>query len=206
VDSQETPLRRLGRQGVLSPRIGPRRAGYPSSIPLKSSPPIDFSSTGPYRKRSLMHEHMFRRSGGSAAVMTREASRDEANWFADEVCVDFPSVAPAIERVRQSFLADERPETLRASIELTDREAARGVTLPLDVPVQCTCSNCGGRGESWSETCLLCRGSGFELLSHSVQVTVPPGVRNGARFCFRVTPRHNRSTRIELHVVVAASR
>jgi DnaJ-class molecular chaperone len=138
--------------------------------------------------------------------MTREASRDEANLFADEVCVDFPSVAPAIERVRQSFLADERPETLHAAIELTGREAARGTTVPLNVPVHCTCSSCGGRGESWTETCSLCRGSGFELLHHSVQITVPPGVRNGARFCFEVTPRHNRSTRIELHVVVAAGR
>ena len=139
-------------------------------------------------------------------MMTPEVSRDEANWFADEVCVDFPSVAPAIERVRQSFLADERPQTLQAVIELTDREAARGITVPLDVPVHCTCGNCGGRGESWTETCLPCRGSGFELLRHTVQVTVPPGVRSGARFFFRVTPRHNRSTRIELHVVVAASR
>jgi hypothetical protein len=138
--------------------------------------------------------------------MTPEVSHDEANWFADEVCVDFPSVAPAIERVRQSFLADERPETLQAVIELTDQEAARGVTVPLDVPVHCTCGHCGGRGESWTETCLLCRGSGFELLGHTVQVTVPPGVRNGARFFFRVTPRQNRSTRIELRVVVAASR
>ena len=138
--------------------------------------------------------------------MTREVSRDEANWFADEVCVDFPSVSPAIERVRQSFLADERPETVHAAIELTDREAARGVTVPLDVPVHCTCSHCGGRGESWTETCSQCRGSGFEVLRHSGQVTVPPGVRNGQRFCFRVTPRHNRSTRIELPVVVAAGR
>jgi len=138
--------------------------------------------------------------------MAREASRDEANCFADEVCVDFPSVASAIERVRRSFLADERPEALRATIEITDSEAARGVTVPIDVPVHCTCSHCGGRGESWTETCSLCGGCGFELLPHSVQVTVPPGVRNGARFCFTVTPRHHRSTRIELHVVVAAGR
>ena len=138
--------------------------------------------------------------------MTRDVSGDDGNCFADEVCVDFPSVAPAIERVRQSFLADERPETLQAAIEITDREAASGLTVPLEVPVHCTCSHCGGRGESWTETCLLCRGSGFELLRHSVQITVPPGVRNGARFRFRVTPRHNRSTRIELHVIVAASR
>ena len=134
--------------------------------------------------------------------MTREASRDEANWFADEVCVDFPSVAPAIERVRQSFLADERPETLRAEIELTDREAARGVTVPLDVPVHCTCSHCGGRGESWTELCARCAGTGAEMLSHQVHVTVPAGVSDGTRFRFTVTPRHHPGTRIELHVLV----
>lgn len=139
-------------------------------------------------------------------MMTRDASHEDAKWFADEVCIDFPSVAPAIERVRQSFLADERPQTLRAAVELTDREAASGTTVPLDVPVHCTCGECGGRGESWTETCSRCRGGGFELLQHAVHVTVPAGVRNGARFYFTVTPRHNRSTRIELHVVVAAGR
>jgi hypothetical protein len=138
--------------------------------------------------------------------MTREDSRQDANWFADEVSIDFPSVAPAVERMRRSFLADERPETLSAAVELTDREAASGVTVPIDVPVRCTCSRCGGRGESWTEPCLQCRGCGTELLRHPVHVTVPAGVRNGARFCFTVTPRHNRSTRIELRVVIAADR
>jgi DnaJ-class molecular chaperone len=138
--------------------------------------------------------------------MTQENSRHDANWFADEVSIDFPSVAAAVERMRRSFLDDERPATVSAAVELTDREAACGVTVPLDVPVHCTCSHCGGRGESWTETCLRCRGCGSELLHHPVQVTVPAGVRNGARFCFTVTPRHNRSTRIELRVVVAADR
>jgi hypothetical protein len=138
--------------------------------------------------------------------MTRDAAHEEAKWFADEVCVDFPSAAPAIERVRQSFLADERPQTLQAAVELTEREAARGATIPLDVPVRCMCSECGGRGESWTEECSRCQGSGFELLRHAVQVTVPAGVRSGTRFYFTVTPRHHGSTRIELHVAVVAGR
>jgi len=91
-------------------------------------------------------------------------------------------------------------------VEVSAREAAYGLTVPLDVPVECTCSCCGGRGESWTETCVECRGSGFEFLSHAVQVTIPAGVRDGARFRFTVTPRHNRPTRIELRVVVAADR
>lgn len=137
--------------------------------------------------------------------MTRDDSRQVVNCFADEVTIDFPSVSPAVERIRRSFLADERPDTLRTSVELTDSDAARGVTVPFNVPVRCTCGDCGGRGESWSETCVRCRGCGFEVLRHAVQVTVPAGVRDGARFCFTVTQRPNRSTRVELCVVVAAA-
>lgn len=138
--------------------------------------------------------------------MTRDDSRHDVNCFADEVTIDFPSVAPAVERIRRSFLADERPDTLRAAVELTGAEAAQGVTIPFNVPVQCMCANCGGRGESWAETCVRCRGCGFELVRHAVQITVPAGVRDGARFCFTVAQRPHRSTRVELHVVVAAAR
>ena len=151
--------------------------------------------------------HTFGRfGGGHAAVMTRDDHRHAANWFADEVIVDFPSVASAVERIRRSFLGDERPQALSASIEVSAREAAHGITVPLNVPVQCTCTRCGGRGESWTEMCERCGGGGFELLRHTVQVTVPAGVRDGARFCFTVTPRQNRPTRIELRITVAAGR
>ena len=153
-----------------------------------------------------MHGHTHGRFESDPAVMRRDDSRHDSNWFADEVVIDFPSVAPAVERMRRSFLADERPETLRAAVELTEREAANGVSLPLQVPVQCLCTACGGRGESWTETCAKCLGSGFEFVRHPVQVTIPAGVRDGARFRFAVTQRHHRSTRVELHIVTAAGR
>jgi hypothetical protein len=153
-----------------------------------------------------MRGRAFKRFDGEpVAMMAREELRQDANCFADEVTIDFPSVAPAIERMRRSFLSADLPQAVRATIELTDREARAGVTLPLDVPVHCTCTRCGGRGESWTERCAQCGGCGSELLRHAVQVTVPAGVRDGSRFCFSVTPRHNRSTRIELYVAVAAS-
>lgn len=139
---------------------------------------------------------------GPVAVMARADVRHDANCFADEVTIDFPSVDRALERMRRSFLADDGPQAIRATVELTGHQAAMGVTLPFDVPVHCTCTRCGGRGETWTERCAQCHGCGCELLRHPVQVTVPAGVRNGSRFCFTVTPRHNRSTRIELYVVV----
>jgi len=151
-----------------------------------------------------MRGNAFRPFGSDRiAVMAGEESRSGVDCFADEVVVDFPSVAPAIDRVRSGFLTSERSEALSATIQMTPREAFEGATLPLDVPVRCTCRGCGGRGESWTEPCARCAGTGIELFRHQLQVTLPPGVADGARFHFTVTPRHNPSTRIELHVRIS---
>jgi DnaJ-class molecular chaperone len=151
-----------------------------------------------------MRGNTFRPFGGDRiAVMTGDDTRHDVNCFADEVVVDFPSVAPAVDRVRSAFLGSERGEALRATIQLSAHEARDGATRPLDVPVRCTCVECGGRGESWTERCQRCSGSGIELSRHQLQVTLPPGVSDGACFHFTVTPRHNPSTRIELHVLVS---
>ena len=144
----------------------------------------------------------FRRYGGDqVAVLAGDDGRSDA-CFADDVVIDFPSMVPAVHRIRHAFLAAEQPDVLRAAIELSPREARDGVTVPLDVPVRCTCRQCGGRGESWSESCPGCLGSGSEFLRHQLQVTVPAGVPAGARFHFTVTPRHHPSTRIELEILL----
>jgi hypothetical protein len=129
--------------------------------------------------------------------------RHDASCFADEIAIDFPSVDLALARIRRAFLADERPTQLRTIVRLSDREARAGATVPLDVPVHCTCRHCGGRGESWTELCAPCQGSGAELLHQPLHVTLPAGVPDGARFQFSVTPRQNITTRIELHVLVS---
>jgi len=127
----------------------------------------------------------------------------EADCFADEVGIDFPSVAPAVDRIRRSFLAGERAAALSATIQLSPREAREGATVPLVVPVPCTCGACGGRGESWTEPCSRCQGSGAELRRHQLQVLVPAGVLDGTRLKFTLAPRHDPPTRVELRVLVA---
>jgi hypothetical protein len=150
-----------------------------------------------------MRGNTFRPFGGdSIAVMSGENDRHDAIFFADDVIVDFPCVAPAVDRIRSAFLADERPAPLSTAIRLSRRDARAGVTVPLDVPVRCTCRGCGGRGESWTEPCRRCAGDGVELYRHQLQVSVPAGVADGARFLFTLTPRHSPSTRIELRVFV----
>jgi hypothetical protein len=151
-----------------------------------------------------MSGRMFRPSGGPpVAVIGADESDQRANCFADEVVIDFPSVAPAVDRIRSSFLAEERSAALAAVIELSRHEASCGATVPLHVPVRCTCHECGGRGETWAEACRRCGGSGAELLQHRVQVLLPAGVVDGTCFHFTVTPRHHPPTRIELRVRVS---
>jgi hypothetical protein len=150
-----------------------------------------------------MRGNAFRPFGGDRiAVLAADDTRHESDCFADEVVIDFPSVATAVDRVRTGFLIEEGPAPLVATIQLSRREAVEGATLPIDVPVRCTCGACGGRGESWTEACSRCAGTGTEVFRHQLQVTLPAGVGDGTRFHFTVTPRHNPSTRIELHVLV----
>jgi hypothetical protein len=177
---------------IVSPHIGHSFAA------------IDFSPTGTYRSSSSMSGNTFRPFGGDhVAVVASEDSRHDISCFADEVVVDFPSVASAIDRIRRGFLVEERTAPLSTAIQLSRREAREGATLPLEVPVRCTCRQCGGRGESWARACAHCQGSGTELLSHRLQVAVPPGVVDGDYFTFTVTARHHPPTRIELRVRVA---
>ena len=149
-----------------------------------------------------MGRYTFRPFGGGALAVASDDVRHDRSCFADEIGIDFPSVAHAVDRIRSAFLADERTAALSAAIRLSPREAREGATVPLVVPLRCTCGQCGGRGETWTEPCGRCVGSGTELLRHQLQVSVPAGVLDGARFRFTVTLRYNPPTRVEVNVLV----
>jgi hypothetical protein len=152
-----------------------------------------------------MNGDTFRPHGGDAiaVVGAEDAARAaHGNCFADEVVIDFPSVARAVEKMRSAFVDHDRGVPLAAQVRLSARQALGGVTVPLDVPVRTTCRTCGGRGETWSEPCAPCAATGTEILRRTVNVCVPRGVVDGARFRFSVATRHDPPTRIELHVAV----
>lgn len=152
--------------------------------------------------QQFMGGHLNPPFGGTIAVASGE-SRDDSSCFADEVGIDFPSIVPAVDRIRSAFLAEEAENPLSTVIQLSAREARDGARVPVDVPVRCICRDCGGRGETWTEPCSRCHGSGAEQVRHHLQVTVPAGVLDGARFRFTLTPFHHPPTRIELRVLVA---
>lgn len=136
--------------------------------------------------------------------MASHEARPHASCFADEVGIDFPSVTHAVDRMRRGFTGDEHGASWSGAIHLSPREARDGATVPLEVPLRCTCDQCGGRGETWAEPCGCCAGSGAQMLRHQLHVSVPPGVIDGATFHFTVTPRHSFPTRIELYILVAS--
>ena len=127
----------------------------------------------------------------------------DAPWSADEVAVDFPSVAPGVDRIRDGFLRHEQStQAVSTEVKLTEHEARQGAVIPLEVPVRCTCLICGGRGEIWTEPCTMCRGSGSDSCRHHVRLSVPAGVRQGTRFHFSISPPYAPVTSVEVRIAI----
>jgi hypothetical protein len=126
--------------------------------------------------------------------------------FEDEIAIDFPSVGNVVDRMRDAFLGERGDaDVLRADVSLSQREALAGHVIALKVPVRITCPNCGGRGETWTEPCGLCRGTGESVVQQALRVSVPPRVADGACVRFRLKSPDAASIRIELRVAIRSS-
>ena len=124
------------------------------------------------------------------------------NWLADEVAIDFPSVSSVLDGMRHSFFGSVPNARLAAVVELTPQEAFWGALVPLQIPLQTTCTGCGGRGEVWDESCVACAGTGETIADYPLRLRIPPGARPGSRFRFSVTPPGMASAMIEISITV----
>src|SRR5262249_22598481 len=148
----------------------------------------------------------FRHNSSPAEWEAVPATTVPQGCFADEVAIDFPSVDEVVDRMRDAFLGERSDgEVLSTELQLSTIEARRGLVVPLDVPMRGTCPTCGGRGETWTEPCGYCCGTGDSLFHHPVRVSVPAGVADGARFRFRVSSPHAAPVRVELRVAIRSS-
>jgi DnaJ-class molecular chaperone len=133
---------------------------------------------------------------------TQEGGRSRPDWLADEVAIDFPSVASVLDQMRQAFFGETPAASVSAEVILSPQEAFYGVSVPLDVPLRRTCPRCGGRGEVWGEWCATCVGDGEVATAHEVRLRIPPGVHEGARFRFTVAAPGAPPTLVQIHLVI----
>lgn len=123
--------------------------------------------------------------------------------FADEIAIDFPSVGHVVERMRATFLGEPaEDDVVTSELLLSSRDASDGLVVPIDVPIRATCPDCGGRGETWTEPCGACCGTGDSMLHHSVRIAVPPGIPDGTRLRFRLSSSFAPSVRVEVRVAI----
>ena len=74
-----------------------------------------------------------------------------------------------------------RGKDLEGSIELTLRDAYQGGTKTVTLQVDDVCSVCGGTGLKSRKVCQTCHGTGRVLKTKTLDVRLPPGVREGQR-------------------------
>ena len=119
-----------------------------------------------------------------AELREKDSRRESRRWNA-------PREAPA--EVIEDWLSGDQVEDLardlfgwqwpryrasRGTVEiiLTPEEARRGGRIPLRVPVEYPCRECGGRGSYLIFICPACAGSGKQQYSRTVSLNVPPSL------------------------------
>ena len=73
-----------------------------------------------------------------------------------------------------------RGADVEAELELSLEEAHRGGRRTLEMQVAQPCPTCGGTGLKDGKPCETCRGSGQVLKPKTIEVNIPPGVRDGS--------------------------
>jgi len=94
----------------------------------------------------------------------------------------------------------EPAEAPSGEILLSPAEAAAGGVLPLEIPVQSDCPECGGSGgRFW--ICAPCDGMGVRLTRVPVALHLPRGVRDGTIFELRLDEGRRKTVVLAVHIL-----
>jgi DnaJ-class molecular chaperone len=73
-----------------------------------------------------------------------------------------------------------RGRDVEANVRLTLEEAHRGTTRSLHLQERESCPDCKGSGVRDGKSCSTCAGAGTALRTKTIEVRIPPGVRDGS--------------------------
>ena len=123
-------------------------------------------------------------------IFSRPPSRPEALVpQAMSLLHDFQTIRPSFEPLFERFLRNftgervpksEQLESLNVEVILSPEEAARGVAVPIGVPVFYTCPQCGGSGRDWLFPCIDCNAQGMIEQEATVRIRIPPMIPDRA--------------------------
>src|SRR6266404_3465805 len=82
---------------------------------------------------------------------------------------------------------------IEAEISIPLEDAHRGATRSISLQVAEQCPECKGSGTKDGKTCPTCRGAGVVRRTRTLEVTIPPGVREGS--VIRLAGQGNAGTR-----------
>ena len=85
-------------------------------------------------------------------------------------------------RSAQSAPAAERGGDLETTIDLTLAESYAGGSKAISLQIEDNCPRCGGNGVLNNQICPQCHGTGRQLQTKRLDVTIPRGIRDGQRF------------------------
>lgn len=174
-DASTAAIRRAYRR--LAKMIGPDRAAPAGSSEALRELQLAYETLADAERRRRYDESLHQETGRLEPV--------EWTYFR----------SPAATDLRRPM----RPETLTGDIVLSEAEAARGGTLPLDIPVETLCAACRGTGGA-SFDCDRCGGEGSVTRRLPVPLRIPPRVRTGAVFQVTVDDAPVRSVVLTVHV------
>lgn len=132
-----------------------------------------------------------RREHNRALKMDREPSPSIMSGAPVDMGLDFAVHLPSFENLMDFLLGRFQgraaprsggKEHLHVEIILSPREAAEGGVLPLEVPVLTECPRCEGGGRIGGFVCGLCDGTGGVESRRTLNVNIPPGVRDRTSF------------------------
>jgi molecular chaperone DnaJ len=170
----------------LAKRYHPDRAGPQGTRRFQDVQEAYEVLSNPEKRKMYNHEleqEEIKTHSWSEPIFSRPPSRPEPLVPQPmSVLHDFETIRPSFEPLFERFLRNftgegipkgERLEALNVEVTLSPEETARGVSVPVVVPVFYTCPECSGSGRDWLFPCVTCNAQGIIEKEKTVRVYIP---------------------------------